>query len=101
MAFKPGQSGNPNGRPRVGEALAEYVRSLGGPDARAYIDQLHALATIKHDNPGIRIKAIELLMDRGWGKPTELHEHVVPEGITIRHIYSAPKPKRDKPNGDD
>jgi hypothetical protein len=62
--FRPGQSGNPGGRPKV---LAE-VRDL----ARA--STLEALETIRHlmaDEkipPAIRLSAAEALLDRAWGK---------------------------------
>jgi len=36
-----GVSGNPKRRPRAGEALSEYIRELGGPDGKVYVDKLH------------------------------------------------------------
>ena len=51
MPFKSGDewAGNRHGRPRVGETVAEYIRSLAGTDGREYIDKLHALAVFaKH-----------------------------------------------------
>lgn len=73
-AWVKGQSGNPKGRPSATEALAYHIRKLGGKNAKAYIQVLHRLA---HDNtqPGpVQIKAVELLLDRGYGKtPQDLN----------------------------
>lgn len=89
--FKKGQSGNPHGRPRTGNTIAEHIRKLGGVDGKLYVAQLHAIATGEHSDVNARIKAIEVLLNRGFGKPTELHEHsgVDGEAINIHHHYAA------------
>jgi hypothetical protein len=69
--FQKGQSPNPRGRPRGGTSVAEYIRGLAGPHARAYIDHLHSLAVEPHGDVKTRIAAIEILLERGWGKPPQ------------------------------
>lgn len=71
MGWQKGQSGNPAGRPRSGQAVAEYIRKLAGDDAREYVDELHALATRPHNNVKARLAAIGLLLERGYGKPPQ------------------------------
>ena len=70
--FVKGESGNPAGRPRAGTPVAEYIRQLAGPNARAYIDELHWLATSEHKDTRARLTAIQILMERGYGKPPEV-----------------------------
>ena len=81
--WKPGQSGNPTGRPRGTRDLAGYV--LESTDAgRELIDALVCLARGVMPNvaaqkgsrprkdqqvrPADQLKAIEILLDRGFGK---------------------------------
>ena len=65
--WKPGQSGNPNGRPRV---IGE-LRDL----ARAYtMEALETLASVMRDAeapPAARVAAVAHILDRGYGKPTQ------------------------------
>jgi len=63
-AWKPGQSGNPGGRRHT---CAEVVLL-----AREYT--LESIATLvkclKAKNEGVRLRAAEMLLNRGWGTPT-------------------------------
>jgi hypothetical protein len=73
--FPKGVSGNPRGRPPSGEALAEYIRDLGGADGKVYIDRLHAIAIGRHKDTRNRLTAIGTLLERGFGKPPQAIEH--------------------------
>ncbi len=76
--FKPGQSGNPGGRPKA----SAHVRALAREQTEAAMSALaEALHATKHvfggpSDPSIevpdhptRIHAAQALLDRGWGKP--------------------------------
>src|SRR5438093_1539114 len=81
MPFKPGESGNARGRPRTGTALAEYIRQLAGENGRAYVDVLHEIATKPSKDRKGRLTAINILLERGFGKsalPVELRESQPP-----------------------
>jgi HEAT repeat protein len=65
MAFQPGQSGNPGGRPK-GEAK---VRDAARAQTDAAIGVL--VAALEDEDARVRLKAAEVLLDRGWGKPSQ------------------------------
>ena len=68
---KGNQLGYRKGRPKLGLALAEKVRALGGDDGATYLEQLHQIAITPHKDVQTRLLAIGMLLDRGWGKPLQ------------------------------
>jgi len=64
--FRPGQSGNPKGRPPKGASIAECIRSLAGEDGAPYVERLHAIAL--GENVRNAITAMEVLLDRGYAR---------------------------------
>lgn len=65
MAFKPGQSGNPSGRPKVDFEVRQLAREYG----REAIEKL--VAIMRGDNAALAKAASEALLDRGYGKPVQ------------------------------
>jgi hypothetical protein len=65
MPFEPGQSGNPAGRVKD----AGYLRQT----ARLYAEQAIGVlvSALEDEDTKVRIKAAEVLLDRGWGKPSQ------------------------------
>lgn len=72
--FKPGQSGNPGGRPK---GFAEYIRAET-KEGKDLVD--FALSVVRGEKqrgakqpPGLlyRLEALKWLGDRGWGKPLQ------------------------------
>lgn len=63
--WKPGQSGNPGGRPK---GLARRVRELVGGDGETITHFM--LDTLKNEDAEMRdrMEAAKWLADRGWGK---------------------------------
>lgn len=67
MAFKPGESGNPGGRPKAVEGVKELAR-LHTENA---IAALVRVIEDKKANPSARVSAAVAILDRGWGKPVQ------------------------------
>lgn len=68
-AWKPGQSGNPRGRPRSGLAFAERVRERIDPDL--VIDLALRVAEDEELSPTERLATLWPLIDRGFIKPPQ------------------------------
>lgn len=66
-SFKPGQSGNPKGRPKV---LAE-VKDLARGYTKEAIRTLADIAQNTKANASARVAAASAILDRGWGKPQQ------------------------------
>jgi len=65
--FRPGQSGNPGGRPK---GLANATRELVGEDGMPLVELWLSIAMDPMHRDADRLRASELLADRGWGKIT-------------------------------
>lgn len=66
--FQPGKSGNPAGRPKSGESLAEAVRQKWPPEK--LVERMTELAA--SDDERVAEAAVRWLADRGYGKAVEL-----------------------------
>lgn len=67
--FKPGQSGNPAGRPRNPKNAAE-VREMARERSGAMIEFLGRVALDSRVPINARIQCAVEILNRGWGKPT-------------------------------
>ena len=70
-SWRPGQSGNPKGRPRKGNALTESIQAGCDPDELRDI----ALSLARNgESESTRIAALNWLRDSGYTRPAERHE---------------------------
>ena len=74
--FAKGQSGNPGGRPRDEQKVAELARSY----TREAIETLVELMRRGNDER-VRGTAAQALLDRGWGKPELIHALLICLGL--------------------
>jgi hypothetical protein len=73
-SWKPGRSANPGGRPKNVVNVQELARSF----TEAAIETLaKALA-----DPKLRVQAAVAILDRGWGKPTQV---IAGDGAPVDH----------------
>jgi hypothetical protein len=103
--FKPGQSGNPSGKPK---GLSAAVHAKCGKDGHKLIEAAYLLAmgepadvrkffgeSVKRDGK-VRLAAIQFLADRGYGKAVETVEMSGPEGKAMSVMFGGRyKPKAD------
>jgi hypothetical protein len=66
--FKPGQSGNPGGRPKVVSEIQAAARLEG----LASIKTLVEIRNNKKNSTAVRIAAANSLLDRGYGRPAQV-----------------------------
>ncbi len=65
--WKPGQSGNPNGRP----AVVREIRDLARAHTTEAFDTLLSVCKSTDAPPAARVAAAAHILDRGYGKPTQ------------------------------
>ena len=67
MPFQKGRSGNPGGRPKKGDSLADLIRTEGKKSGkREMVQRMWTLASKPHDRPDIAVKAAEWCAKHGW-----------------------------------
>lgn len=91
--FRPGQSGNPGGRPK---GLRALLHERFGPDAKALIDPLWQIASSKKTASSDRIQAFKLLLAYHSGAPDKHVEVSGPEGSSLGPITFVIKRREPK-----
>ena len=96
--FAKGRSGNPGGRPRDEQKVAELARSYTGEAIETLVELMR-----NGNDERVRGTAAQALLDRGWGKPkVEIAADelgYVQALKAVAHNVSR-NPDRDKSTGD-
>jgi hypothetical protein len=72
--WKKGESGNPNGRPRKLPELSKLMADILGDEKNGLTTAERILKAIEAKALKGDIKAAEMLLDRGYGKPKQTQE---------------------------
>ncbi|MBL0952778.1 MAG: HEAT repeat domain-containing protein [Pseudomonas sp.] len=83
--FQPGVSGNPGGRPKA----EGHVRDLARAQTTLAIEAL--VEALEDPNGRVRVAAATALLDRGWGRPTQVIEEQPPEVDPVERLMRARK----------
>ncbi|EHL99369.1 hypothetical protein HMPREF9946_03131 [Acetobacteraceae bacterium AT-5844] len=78
-AFKKGQSGNPGGRLKAVKEVEELARS----HTELAINALVGVLKNKEAPPAAQVRAAEVILERGWGKPRQSVELSGPDGAGL------------------
>ena len=88
-AFRPGQSGNPSGRPKIPGDVIELARAHTAMAIGALAD----IASNSEAPPAARVAASEALLSRAWGKPIQPSELSGPGGTPLQsYVVRMPSP---------
>ena len=80
--WKPGQSGNPKGRPKAELDIAALARSHA-PEAMAAL-------VLALDDPKTRVPAATAILDRGFGRPMQpVVDETEGTSLTLLHLIAA------------
>ena len=89
-AWKPGQSGNPGGRPKVAGEVRELARQYGAEAIRRLVGLMHS------KNEGVAVRACEALLDRGYGRTVQGVElNSLDKAPVLFRVEFVPVPKRE------
>jgi hypothetical protein len=74
--FKPGQSGNPSGRPKKAESVerAKIIADVKALAKARSEDAIKTLVNVMENHkapPAARVSAAMAILDRGWGRPSQ------------------------------
>ena len=104
MAFKPGQSGNPGGRPKVKLADGRTLTDLAREFTSEAVETLAEVMRDKQAPAAARVAAADKILNRGWGQAPQtisiteepnaldlakLNDEQIEAMVTIRDLIDA------------
>lgn len=87
MVWKPGQSGNPSGRPKSTREQLEALDAARKGSARA---MRQAVRMVEDGDPKIALAAMKIVLEYGLGKPTQVVD------VTQRTEHDVPTEPEDR-----
>lgn len=94
MTFQPGESGNPNGRPKALNSAAFHARKHAEEAVQKLVDAMRS------DDLTNSVKAANSLLDRGFGKPKETVGFETEDGQELKSlitiVFEQAKPSKDE-----
>jgi hypothetical protein len=91
--FKPGQSGNPSGRPKSAANLRDLLKRKYGEDGKVLVERLEAFSAGRDRK--LAMASTELLLAYLVGKPTQAMEHSGEGGGPLQVVFGG----RYRPDG--
>lgn len=88
--FRPGQSGNPTGRPKVDKTIRDLARA----HTQDALNTLIEIANNPKSQAAVRVQAANAILDRAWGKPAQYVESYE-ESIQKSLNYAMPNLDQD------
>jgi hypothetical protein len=98
--FKPGQSGNPDGKPKI---IIEVARAAREHTTQAIETLVKAMGT-ERAPWAARVNAACAILDRGWGRAPqtiEIHRRTDPKSLTDEHLAAIAASGIDAPTSSD
>jgi hypothetical protein len=85
--WKPGQSGNPSGRPKIPSEIREMARAASPAALQALVD----IVNDRDSPPPARVSAANSILDRAYGKPAQPIDGdgeggAIPMAIEVRFV---------------
>lgn len=85
--FKPGQSGNPNGRPRKLPQLDKLLAEVLGDEKDGKTAAERVLIALQKKAEKGDVRAAEVLLDRGYGKAIQTVQNIEIERKKIDDLF--------------
>ena len=77
--FKPGQSGNPNGRPKMAEDVRKKLKAATPEAVQLLVDVMKN----ENEKTALRMDAAKTIIERVYGKPLQPIDSTISGGLNV------------------